>query len=362
MKMKRMTILIMAYTMVIILVIACATKSPTATISVNRTTTGNTSGVIINASEDFVIYGTTLSKYNGNEANVTIPEGITVISSNAFSENKSLVSLTIPASVTSIRPMNVNSTERFFYRCDNLVEILVNERNTAYSSIEGVLFNKQKTELIRYPPGKQSQTYTIPNGTIVIRPGAFDDAKLLIDLTIPRSVTSMPNYLRLLGRWSSVISYDDRNKIFPPNYTCTIADLTLFPDRRRRISIYMYDGGSNRDDTINYDGSSGRNDKPDGDKYIYMYNNTILVFTRETVEVAGATYTLVNPTGSISISFAFFPDRTYTQTSNFGDNGLNDGNNIISGTYSISNHIREPLKTSKNNSVIEIFDCDFILN
>jgi hypothetical protein len=53
-------------------------------------------------SADFEIKDGVLVKYNGSAAEVIVPEGVTSIESNAFSGNKTLVSITLPASLTSI--------------------------------------------------------------------------------------------------------------------------------------------------------------------------------------------------------------------------------------------------------------------
>lgn len=51
---------------------------------------------------DFQIQDGVLVKYNGSEANVTIPASVTTIGTEAFKGNKSVVSVTISDSVTEI--------------------------------------------------------------------------------------------------------------------------------------------------------------------------------------------------------------------------------------------------------------------
>lgn len=133
---------------------------------------------------DFEIEGTVLMKYNGNEKKVIIPEGVTSIGDKAFIRCTDLTSITIPASITDMRSDT-------FDECEKLTEIIVNDRNTTFSSIEGVLYDKTKTVLFLYPQGKQEQTYVIPSGVKNIFRKAFNNCKSLTNITISGSVTTI---------------------------------------------------------------------------------------------------------------------------------------------------------------------------
>jgi hypothetical protein len=126
-------------------------------------------------------------------ASVTIPNSVTTIGSYTFSGCSSLSSITIPNSVTSIG-------SGAFSGCSSLASIDVSSGNTVYSSEDGVLFNKLKTELILCPQGKTGD-YTVPNA--VTRIGsiygydnmyAFRNCSSLTSVTIPNSVTSIGSY------------------------------------------------------------------------------------------------------------------------------------------------------------------------
>jgi uncharacterized repeat protein (TIGR02543 family) len=67
---------------------------------------------------------------------------------------------------------------------------LVSESNTAYSSVEGVLFNKNQTTLAAYPAGKTG-SYAIPSSVTSIGDYAFSGCSGLTSVTIPSSVTSI---------------------------------------------------------------------------------------------------------------------------------------------------------------------------
>ena len=115
---------------------------------------------------------------------VTIPDSVTSIGSFAFSVCKSLTNVTIPDSVTSIG----NYT---FSGCISLTSIEVSDNNGNYSSVDGVLFNKDKSELITYPASKTDNTYEIPNSVTSIGNDAFGKCRSLTSVTIPDSVTSI---------------------------------------------------------------------------------------------------------------------------------------------------------------------------
>ena len=126
---------------------------------------------------------------------ITIPSEIdgkpvTSIGYKAFQDCTGLTSITIPNSVTSIENASLFGVSAFD-GCSNLTSINVASGNNYYSGINGVLFNKKKTELIRYPEGKSQTSYTIPNSVTSIRNEAFDYCTGLTSITIPNSVTSI---------------------------------------------------------------------------------------------------------------------------------------------------------------------------
>jgi hypothetical protein len=77
---------------------------------------------------------------------VLIPDSVINIGQEAFELCRSLTSVTIPESVTSIEA-------GAFYQCYSLTAITVATRNSVYSDLDGVLFNKSLTTLIEYPNG-----------------------------------------------------------------------------------------------------------------------------------------------------------------------------------------------------------------
>ena len=123
------------------------------------------------------------------EGAITIPSKIdgkpvTSIGDGAFRCCDGLTSITIPDSVTSIG-------YSAFEDSIGLTSINVASNNNCFSSNNGVLFNKKKTELIGYPEGKSQTSYTIPNSVTSIGKRAFIYCSSLTSITIPDSVTSI---------------------------------------------------------------------------------------------------------------------------------------------------------------------------
>ncbi len=111
---------------------------------------------------------------------ITIPSSVTEIGGYAFRGCKGLKSITIPSSVTEIG-------ENAFRGCTGLTSIIADKNNKNYTSVNGVLFNKNKTEILAYPNAKSS-SYVIPSSVTEIGSAAFYDCTGLKSVTIPSSV------------------------------------------------------------------------------------------------------------------------------------------------------------------------------
>ena len=136
-----------------------------------------------------------------NITSVTIPDSITRIGVEAFYGCTGLTDVTIPGSVTNI--------ERGpFTRCDSLTTISVEASNTAYCSLDGVLFNKAQTTLVQAPLA-MTGSYVVPSGVTNIAYAAFYYCVGLTNITLPSSVVTVEDW--------AIASCESLTKLTIPN-------------------------------------------------------------------------------------------------------------------------------------------------
>lgn len=146
---------------------------------------------------------------------VVIKDGVTSVGDYSFSGCTNLLTADIPQSVTSLSAMA-------FDECDNLNSITVNKNNTFFSNDDyGVLYNKDKTTLIKYPTGNNRQTYTVPNSVTIIGSSSFKNNSYLVDIELPDSLLT-------IGR-SAFYSCTSLKEIYIPSGV-TLIDLAAFLD------------------------------------------------------------------------------------------------------------------------------------
>jgi len=177
---------------------------------------------------------------------VTIPNSVTSIEQEAFSNCSSLTSVTIPNSVTNIGggafwgctsltsvtiPDNVTSIgEGAFSNCTGLTAINVDAGNTAYISDNGILYNINKTNLIQYPAGKAETTFSIPRSVTSIEMYAFRSCPSLTGVTIGNGVTS-------IGRGAFYSCKSLKNVTIPDSVTSIGDSAFYFCNRLTSVTI-----------------------------------------------------------------------------------------------------------------------------
>jgi hypothetical protein len=112
---------------------------------------------------------------------VSLPNDLEYISQAAFLKT-GLISIQIPSGVTTIENLA-------FSECESLVAINVSSDNLTYSSLDGVLYDKEKSTLLMYPSGKVAE-FAIPEGVTKIGSSAFNHSQLT-SIGIPNGITEI---------------------------------------------------------------------------------------------------------------------------------------------------------------------------
>ena len=199
-----------------------ATTATNGTISTTQTTTTQTTVTTATttvAPPEALIYSyeirqykVYIMKYIGNDVNVTVPEtigGYPVVSVEefAFAFNLTLRSVTLPdtAETVGIRAFSgckllekvtlgrgiYSIGKNAFEDCPALREISVHSSNKSYMNIGAALFNKDRTELLKYCPNNAEMGYAVPDGVLRIAEKSFYGAYTLVNVTLPESVTGI---------------------------------------------------------------------------------------------------------------------------------------------------------------------------
>ncbi len=143
--------------------------------------------------------------YCENLGEIALGSGVKKIGSSAFLRCLSLKEITLPEGLEKIEgsafrgcgglsqifiPQGVKELDAGAFSGSRLVHIFADDRNKNYISANGVLFNKDKTELVCFPCGRNG-SYEIPNGVKTIRNAAFEEAYHLESVVIPDTVTKI---------------------------------------------------------------------------------------------------------------------------------------------------------------------------
>lgn len=115
---------------------------------------------------------------------VVIPEGVVNVGYMAFALCPNLTSISLPSTLTSIG-------ELAFGGCPQLADVTVAAGNTAYTTVDGVLFDKAMSTLMLYPAAKDAYSYTVPEGVQTIGHGAMTYASNLGEVNIPHSLVTI---------------------------------------------------------------------------------------------------------------------------------------------------------------------------
>ena len=188
---------------------------------------------------------------------IELPDSLTTLRWGAFGFCKALKSIKLSAAMTSIPegafmyaaiesftiPAGITEIGDFaFGGCPNLKAINVEADNSNYCSVDGVLFNKDKTALMQYPIGKEDAAYTVPDTVTSILEGAFCYAESLTDITLPDFLTTIEEDAFSGTKIKSITIPDTVTKIDSWAFgECEDLTSVIIPDSVTEIGSYAFE-------------------------------------------------------------------------------------------------------------------------
>ncbi|MBQ8859564.1 MAG: leucine-rich repeat domain-containing protein [Clostridia bacterium] len=166
---------------------------------------------------------------------ITLPEGVVSIGNGAFEECHSLLEIRIPKSVSSIGTYA-------FSGCYSLVSILVDEENRAFCSVDGVLYNKSMTKLMKYPPKKTGYSYTLPSTVTSIDIEALAYSRNLREVILHDHVTSIGIQAFSATYMAANTGFWEKGVIYVGNYAVGAVNKTAKEVTIREGTLLIADG------------------------------------------------------------------------------------------------------------------------
>ena len=122
---------------------------------------------------------------------VNLPNSVTAIGDRAFDSCSSLKTASIGSGLKYC--CTQDDIGFIFKNCIALESITVSSSNNNYSSANGIMYNKKKTEILGYPQGKKDTSYTVPSTIKTLYFMSTNNNLYLKTITIPSSVTDISN-------------------------------------------------------------------------------------------------------------------------------------------------------------------------
>jgi uncharacterized repeat protein (TIGR02543 family) len=186
----------------------------------------------LNISEGMTTLGYGLAESATLLSTFNLPDSYTEMTEVPFAGASGLTSLAIGAFLTSI---NAGS----FYQTGNLNSITVDALNTNYSSLDGVLFDKDKLKLHTYPSGNTG-SYAVPAGVTHIEVNAFYGSKVT-SVSIPEGVTHIRNNAFWQSKVTSISLPDSLIEIAREAFQYSELVTATIPKNVSTIGEYAFD-------------------------------------------------------------------------------------------------------------------------
>lgn len=162
----------------------------------------------------------------------SLPKHLSTVGIDAFPDNAFGDTLTIPKHVVGIEYNAFGKQNRF----------VVDSENQNFTAENGVLFNKDKTELIAYPVLSDTTEYTVPHSVNKILYGAFMDAQNLTSVTLPQGLEVIEhNAFQNCAALKSISIPDSVTEIGNFAFSeCGSLEKAILSSSLEKISEYMF--------------------------------------------------------------------------------------------------------------------------
>jgi len=209
---------------------------------------------------------------NNSLSSTEMNEGLKYIGRGAFAQNEisdfiipdtvevmdlenttpALASIYFGASIGNIESIIKYEAQESFYNKkgikDYAKEMIVSEQNPVYSSVNGVLLNKDKTELLCYPYSKADTEYIIPHTVNTIASHVFNGVKILKKITVTENVSYIEDYAFENCENIETVIFTDNSKLkslFETFYNCKNLKRVVFGKNMAITRMYnsFYNSG-----------------------------------------------------------------------------------------------------------------------
>ncbi|MGN0621571.1 MAG: leucine-rich repeat domain-containing protein, partial [Porcipelethomonas sp.] len=172
-----------------------------------------------------------------NVTSVEIKAETEGIAERAFEDCTSLASITITGSVTSIG-------YHAFYECTSLENINVSGNNEFYTDIDGVLFNKDQTELLIYPAGKTDKEYVVPDSVTSIGEGAFVNLSARTNIIIVNPDCEIyDSKYTINSSYGTIVGYENSTaQAYAEKYDKYFANIEFIKENHPKIYLSSCEG------------------------------------------------------------------------------------------------------------------------
>lgn len=171
----------------------------------------------------------------GSLDEIILGQSVESIGDYAFCLCYNLEEIMIPDAVAHIGKLA-------FHDCSSLPSIDVSSGNRNYASVDGVLYNYDKTTLIKYPQGKNDKTFSVPDGVKRIEERALNNVPYLEEAYIPASVEEIGNLAFTVSTRLNAINVASDNLHFTSDngilFSKDKSTLICYPENKKDITAY----------------------------------------------------------------------------------------------------------------------------